>query len=108
MPVGAIRNFFMGGFRTRQRLLAHSDVERFFTYQSCAPFETTSGGTTRTLIRYEGTLRVRPISEGDRCLAEWSASYEGPAEDADYWATWWATSLPAWLGSLRDHLDGCA
>lgn len=103
--VGAIRNFSMGGSRTRQRLLAHSDVDRFFTYESCTAFETTSDGTTRTLVRYEGTLRVRPIAEGDRCLAEWSASYECPAEDAEYWATWWATALPAWLGSLRDHLD---
>jgi len=30
--VGGVRNFAMGGFRTRQRLLAHSDVDRFFTY----------------------------------------------------------------------------
>lgn len=59
----------------------------------------------RTLARYDGTLRVRPIVEGDRSLAEWSASYECPPEDAPYWADWWAQSLPGWLGSLRDYLD---
>ncbi|MBA2512986.1 MAG: SRPBCC family protein [Solirubrobacterales bacterium] len=63
--VGGIRNFAMGGFRTRQRLLAHSDLERFFTYESCGPVEIESDGSARTLS--EGTLnsrRRRPLLRG--------------------------------------------
>jgi hypothetical protein len=104
--VGAVRNFGMGGARIRQRLVAHSDAERFFTYESCAPLEIEVSGTARILRRYQGTLRLRPIIAGDRCLVEWSSEYACPHEDADYWADWWATMLPTWLHSLRDHVDG--
>jgi hypothetical protein len=103
--VGGVRNFAMGGARTRQRLVAHSDAERFFTYESCAPLEIDVSGTVRTLLRYRGTLRLRPIIEGDRCFAEWSTEYDCPHGDAEYWAEWWAAMLPTWLGSLRHHID---
>lgn len=103
--VGAIRDFSLGGARTRQRLLAHSDVNRFFTYESCGQVATQSGGTSRTLLHYQGTLQIRSIIDGDRTYAEWSSEYECPPQDAEYWSRWWAESLPTWLSSLRDHLD---
>jgi hypothetical protein len=102
--VGGVRNFAIGGARTRQRLVAHSDAERFFTYESCDPFVVEESGTVRTILRYQGTVRLRPIIEGDRCLAEWSSDYDCPNGDAEYWAQWWTEMLPAWLGSLRDHI----
>jgi len=86
-------------------LLAHSDVTRFFTYESCGPLATQSGGTSRTLFHYQGTLQIRSIIDGDRTYAEWSSEYECPPQDAEYWSRWWAESLPTWLSSLRDHLD---
>jgi hypothetical protein len=104
--VGAVRNFAIGGSRTRQRLVAHSDAERFFTYESCAALEIEVSGTARTLWRYQGTLRVRPVIARDRCFVEWSSEYDCPHEDAEYWADWWAAMLPSWLGSLRDHIGG--
>ena len=104
--VGGIRDFAMGGARTRQRLLAHSDAARFFTYESCSPLEIDVSDGVRVLLHYQGTLRVTPIVEGNRCFAEWSSGYECPHEDAEYWAEWWASSLPTWLASLRDHLNG--
>ena len=103
--VGGVRNFSMGGSRTRQRLLAHSDVDRYFTYESCAVFESKTDGSVRTLETYQRTLRIRPIVEGDRSLAEWSARYVCPGRDDHYWSGWWEESLPTWLGSLRDHLN---
>jgi hypothetical protein len=102
--VGAVRNFALGGARTRQRLVAHSDAERYFTYEACAPMMVDVSGTERTLETYRGTLRLRPIGEGDGCLAEWSSEYVCPPRDAEYWADWWAEYLPVWLGSLRDHI----
>jgi hypothetical protein len=102
--VGAVRNFAMANGRTRQRLLAHSDADRFFTYASCGPLQVEVDGSARALTRYEGTLRLRPITEGNCCLAEWSSIYECSDTDAAYWAEWWAASLPTWLSSLRDHL----
>ena len=35
--VGAIRNFSAGDTRIRQRLLAHSDLDRSYTFESCEP-----------------------------------------------------------------------
>lgn len=104
--VGAIRNFSMGGSDTRQRLLAHSDAACFFSYESCSPLEIRVPDTVRTLLHYKGTLQLTPIVEGDRCVAQWSAEYQCPHEDAEYWAEWWTTSLPMWLTSLRDHVSG--
>jgi len=103
--VGAVRSFAMGGTRTRQRLLAHSDAEHFFTYESCSPLEIEVSGVVRTLLHYEGTLQLRAIVEADRCFAEWSSKYECPHEDAEYWAEWWATALPTWLASLREQMS---
>lgn len=102
--VGAVRNFSMGSFSTRQRLLAHSDVDRYFTYESCSSFALTAGGVDRTLSHYAGTLRIRPVVDGDRAFAEWSVQYECPPEQAGYWSAWWAEALPVWMNSLRDHL----
>lgn len=102
--VGAVRHFSMGAFSTRQRLVAHSDVDRYFTYESCAAFELTADGSARTLSYYSGTLRITPVIDGDRSFVEWSARYECPPEQVAYWSAWWADSLPIWLGSLRDHL----
>lgn len=105
--VGSVRNFAMGGVRTRQRLVAHSDTDRFFSYESCAPLKTEEeSGATRTLLHYRGTLQLRPVVEGARCFAEWSSEYGCPAKDDAYWVDWWARSLPTWLASLRDHCRG--
>jgi len=101
--VGSIRDFAIGDVHTRQRLIAHSDAEKYFSYQSLGPTTIGEAGTTRTMLDYIGTLRLRTITEGDRCFAEWSSGYDRPPGDANYWASWWATSLPAWLSSMREH-----
>jgi hypothetical protein len=59
--VGCIRNFSLGGSRTRQELRAHSDLDRYFTYASCDPFTIDDdGGTARTLHRYEAPCGSTP------------------------------------------------
>jgi hypothetical protein len=110
--VGAVRNFANAGRLTRQRLIAHSDRKRFFTYAGCSPLMSKDGETIRTIGNYEGTLQLRTISEGpgaapgegQRCFVAWSSQYECSEADAPYWADWWASSLPAWLTSLREHM----
>ena len=107
--VGAVRDFVIAGAHTRQRLVAHSDVDRYFTYQSCGALAMDDGsGRTRTLFSYQGTLALRPVADGDRCFAEWSSTYACPHEDEAFWAHWWAASLPTWLESLRGYHDRSA
>ena len=104
--IGAVRDFVIGGSHIRQRLVAHSDVDRAFTFESCDSMELDDeAGRTRTLHAYEGSLALRTVDDGDRCFAEWSTAYECPEEDEAFWSEWWGTAVPGWLGSLRKHLD---
>jgi hypothetical protein len=101
--VGAVRDFGFGGARLQQRLVAHSDVDCYFTYEGVGGFSAPDGANERTIDRYRGTLRLRDVDGGEACLAEWTADYDCPAADAAYWAEWWAEMLPQWLGSLERH-----
>ncbi len=58
--VGAIRNFVEYGLNIRQRLVAFSEVERFYPYESCAPLG--------AINRYQGTGRVTPVVDGNRAF----------------------------------------
>jgi hypothetical protein len=104
--VGAVRDFVIGGAHIRQRLVAHSDVDRAFTFESCDPMELDDEtGRARTLHSYRGTVALRAVDDGDRCFAEWSTAYECPQDDEAFWNEWWAAAVPGWLVSLRDHLE---
>jgi len=60
--VGAIRNFSSSDTRIRQRLLAHSDLDRSYTFESCEPLG--------AITYYRGTGRVTPIVDGNRAFVE--------------------------------------
>ena len=94
--VGAIRNFVEYGARIRQRLLAHSDLDRSYTYESCGPL-----GAIRY---YQGTARVTPIVDGNRAFVEWSATFDCEPTEYEHWTTYFAHEVWAKaLGSLK-HL----
>ena len=66
--VGCIRNFnLQNGDNIREQLLGLSDYDMFCTYailESPMPLED-----------YVATLRLTPITDGDRCFAEWSEEF---------------------------------
>ena len=95
--VGAIRSFVEYDSRIRQRLLAHSDLDRFYTYESCEPL----GGITY----YQGTGRVTPIVEGNRAFVEWSVQFDCPAEEQENCTKLLEEAMPQWLKSLRVVLE---
>ncbi len=74
--VGCVRNFRLeDGGRIRERLLALSDVEHLCTYcilESPMPVD-----------GYVATLRLLPITDGDRTYAEWTAEFGCPAEEEE-------------------------
>ena len=71
--IGCVRNFTLNdGGNLRERLLAHSDIERYHTYSildSPMPVE-----------NYIATLRLREITDGHGTFAEWSAEFDTGAE----------------------------
>jgi hypothetical protein len=72
--VSCIRNFrLQNGDQIREQLLALSDYDMFCTYailESPMPLES-----------YVATLRLTPVTEGDRCFVEWSAEFDCTPEN---------------------------
>ena len=95
--VGAIRNFVEYGTCIRQRLIAHSDLDRFYTYESCGPLGAIS--------YYQGTGRVTPIVDGNRAFMEWSVNFECPEIERENCVKLLKEAMPQWFKSLRAVLD---
>lgn len=74
--VGCVRDFHLqNGDRIREKLLGLSDFDMFCTYgilESPMP-----------LTDYVATLRLTPITDGDRTFAEWTAEFDCAAEEAE-------------------------
>lgn len=95
--IGAIRNFVEYGARIRQRLIAHSDLDRFYTYESCEPLG--------AITYYQGTGRVTPIIDGDRAFMEWSVTFECPETERENCVHLLKEAMPQWFKSLRAVLE---
>ena len=95
--VGAIRNFVEYSTSIRQRLVAHSDLDRFYTYESCEPL----GAVTY----YQGTGRVTPIVDGNRAFMEWSVQFDCSAEEQENSTKLLEEAMPQWFKSLRAVLE---
>ena len=71
--VGCVRNYQLkGGARVREKLLSLSDYD--YTCTSAildSPMD---------LSDYVATLRLFPVTEGNRCFIEWSADFDCPPE----------------------------
>ena len=67
--VGCIRNFRLReGGRIRERLLALSDYDFAMVYGMLE--------SPMAVENYVATLRLFPVTDGDRCYAEWSAEFD--------------------------------
>ena len=74
--VGCVRDFHLqNGDRIRERLLGLSDYDMFCTYSILE--------SPMPLTDYIATLRVTPVTDGDRCFAEWSAEFECAEEEEE-------------------------
>ena len=74
--VGCVRDFrLQNGDRLREQLLGLSDYEYFCTYSILE--------SPMVLTNYVATLRLTPITDGDRSFAEWSAEFDCATEAAD-------------------------
>lgn len=74
--VGCIRDFrLQNGDRIREQLLGLSDHDYFCTY---AILE-----SPMPLTEYVATLRLTPITDGDRTFAEWTAEFDCAAEEIE-------------------------
>jgi len=99
--VGAIRNVLYQGNRIRQRLLALSDIDRAQTYEFAgAPPAYLPG-----LHAFQATIRVRPVTDGNRAFVEWCAMFDSTDNRRDELRDFFQQAFARWLGSLRRTLD---
>ena len=75
--VGCIRHFHLtDGGLIRERLLALSDYDYSFTYEIV---ESPMGVTD-----YVASLKLVPVTDGNRCFAEWTAEFDcAPGREAE-------------------------
>jgi hypothetical protein len=72
--IGCVRNFSTkDGGRIRERLLALSDFEFSCTY---AILESPMG-----VENYKATVKLTPVTDGNRCFAEWTAEFDCAPEN---------------------------
>jgi len=98
--VGCVRDFHLqNGDRIRERLLGLSDDDMFCTY---AILE-----SPMPLTDYVATIRLKPITDGDRTFAEWTAEFEcAPEAAAELVAGIGQNVLQAGFDALKRQLAG--
>jgi len=71
--VGCVRNFnLQNGDNIREQLLGLSDYDKFYTYSILE--------SPMPLTDYVATIRLTPVTDGDRTFIEWSADFQCDAD----------------------------
>ncbi len=84
--VGAVRSFTLGdGTHIRERLLAHSDADRSYTYNfEKTPFD---------VDNYRATIRVTPVTDGGASFVEWWTTFDCNRDEQDHWTGFFASQV---------------
>ncbi len=98
--VGCVRAFTLqNGDRLREKLLALSDYDLFQTYSILM--------SPMPLENYVATLRLTPITDGDRCFVEWSAEFDcAPEVEDDLVAGIGGGVFQGGFDALKRHFGG--
>jgi hypothetical protein len=94
--VGAVRELRYYERPTHQRLTAHSDEERCYSFESVEPFE--------NLRSYRQTLHVAPIVDTNTAFVEWWADFDATEEDRESWKNYLQEQFAKSLEKLRTYL----
>ncbi|HKQ70185.1 MAG TPA: SRPBCC family protein [Polyangiaceae bacterium] len=95
--VGNIRVIEVGDKQLRQRLVAYSDTDRWYTYEF-------AGKPSMQVEHFQATIHVLPITEGDRSFVEWYASYDCSADEMQHSHDYFVQGCARWLANLRKKL----
>jgi uncharacterized protein YndB with AHSA1/START domain len=98
--VGCVRDFHLqNGDRLRERLLGLSDYDMFCTYSILE--------SPMPLTDYVATLRLTPVTDGDRSFAEWTAEFDCAEADAEALVSNIGTNVfQAGFNSLKRQMAG--
>jgi hypothetical protein len=74
--IGCVRNFKLASGPTiREKLLAFSDADHLVSYSILE--------TPQPISNHKATLKLTRVTDGDQTFAEWTATFDAPAEQAD-------------------------
>lgn len=98
--VGCVRNFRLGnGDQLREQLLGLSDYDLFCTYSILEG--------PMPLTDYVATLRLTPVTDGDRTFAEWSAEFNcAPENEAELVTGIGQNVFQGGFDALKEHFSG--
>ena len=104
--VGAVRRFNYQGNWIRQRLVRHSDEQHLLTYAGIDPiaFPGNTATETPSPTRYEGTIQLHRIVDGDRTFIEWPVILDPAPGEEEPWHKLFLAWIPEWTDSLRRTL----
>jgi hypothetical protein len=98
--IGAIRRISTGDKPIRQVLLAHSDLNRSYTYRFCDP-------PPFPVWNYTATIRVLPVVATSEAFVEWWATFDCAQEGYNRWVNYFEKDgFSKWLAALREYIDG--
>lgn len=91
--VGAVRRVQTREKLIRQQLLAHSDIDRSYTYAYLEP---------APVRNYQATISVVPLVEGEKAFVQWSATFDCAEDALERWTNFFAhDGFAVWRASLR-------
>ncbi len=95
--VGGIRAIELAdGTGIREVLTAHSDADRSYSYSFCEP--------PFPVLDYHATIRVTPVTDGDRSFVEWTTTFDCEQAELDHWKDFFASQVfKGGLDAIRDH-----
>jgi uncharacterized protein YndB with AHSA1/START domain len=98
--VGCVRNFALqSGDTIREQLLGLSDHELFYSYSMLEG--------PMPLSDYIATIRLSPVTEGNRCFIEWSAEFScEPDNEADLVSGIGTNVFQGGFDALKRHFGG--
>ena len=96
--VGSVRRFSNGEKTIRQILLAHSDIDRSYSYGFCEQ-------PSFPVQHYLATIRVTPVIDTNKAFVEWWATFDCAPEDRAHMIKHFeASGFAVWLRGLREFM----
>ena len=87
-------------------VVGHSDEGHSLTYAGIEPLPFPSGASpdAPAPTRYQGTMHLLPVVEGNRTFIEWTVTLDTAPQDAERWRTLFQSWIPDWTHSLERTL----
>ncbi len=98
--IGCVRDFRLrNGDRLREKLLGLSDFDLFCTYSIL--------DSPMPVANYVATLRLTPVTDGDRTFMEWTAEFDcAPEREAELIAQIGGGVFQGGFDALKRHFGG--